>query len=68
MIHLAEVLRRDVPAGRDALRAVLDGPAKAIPITVNGQKRFLIRGSLRASSVLSDSRSMCNLVGDPKGN
>lgn len=43
---LSAALRGDVKAGRDTLRETMEGKAKAIPILVNGQRRFLIRGSL----------------------
>lgn len=66
--HLADILRRDIPRGRDALRSVLSSPVMAIPISVNGQPRFLIRGNLRASSVVTDSCSTSKLRSDPKGN
>ncbi len=55
VVHLADVLRGDIPAGRDALRQVLAAPAEAVPILVNGQKRFLIRGQLRAEAVFGEA-------------
>ncbi len=55
VVHLADVLRGDIPAGRDALREVLAAPAEAVPILVNGQKRFLIRGQLRAEAVFGEA-------------
>lgn len=55
VVHLADVLRGDIPAGRDALRAVLAKPAEAVPILVNGQKRFLVRGQLSAEAVFGEA-------------
>lgn len=65
VVHLADVLRGDIPAGRDALRQVLAGPVEAVPILVNGKKRFLIRGQLRGESVFSVADR--NSDGDPNG-
>jgi hypothetical protein len=66
VVHLAEVLRRDIPAGREALRSVLAGPAEAVPIIVNGAPRFLVRARLSASAVLQENPTL-KTNGDPNG-
>jgi hypothetical protein len=66
VVHLADVLRRDIPAGREALRELLSEPAQVTPIMVNGAPRYLIRARLSASSVLESNRTL-NSIGDPNG-
>lgn len=66
VVRLAEVLRRDIPAGREALRGVLAGPAEAVPILVNGAPRFLVRAKLSASAVLQENPTL-KTNGDPNG-
>ena len=64
--RLRGAFAEDVPAARETLRLLLDGPALAVPLMVNGEPRYLVRGRLSAGIVHS-SLTTPNYGGDPKG-
>ncbi len=51
--HLRATFSADIPAARNTLRQLLDGPARAVPVMVNGAPRYLVRGRLSADAVHS---------------
>ncbi len=65
--RLRGAFAEDVPAARETLRLLLDGPARAVPLMVNGEPRYLVRGRLSAGIVHS-ALTTPNYGGDPKGN
>ncbi len=62
--RLRGAFAEDVSAARETL---LDGPVSAVPIMVDGEPRYLVRGRLSAGIVYS-SLTTPNYGGDPKGN
>ena len=65
--RLRSAFAEDVPAARETLRGLLDGPARAVPLMVDGEPRYLVRGRLSAGIVHS-AFATPNYGGDPKGN
>lgn len=63
---LADVLRQDVAGSRDALRELLQEPAKATAIRVNGSPKFLIQASLSHGAMCAEF-SAFKSGGDPNG-
>jgi hypothetical protein len=57
---LSSLMLSDVGTGRAALQSVLAAPMRAVPIEVEGEKRFIISGLLRPETLLQDD-------GDPNG-
>ncbi len=61
---LTDVLRQDVAGSRDALRELLQEPAKATAIRVNGSPKFLIQASLSHDAMCAEF-SAFKSGGDP---
>lgn len=57
----------DVPAARETLRQLLEGPARAVPVMVNGAPKYLVRAKVSAAALLPPG-VVSKLGGDPKGN
>lgn len=66
VLRLGEVLRGDIPAGREAIRELLMEPAQATPIVVNGAPRYLVRARISAGAVFSGDLTF-KTNGDPNG-
>lgn len=64
--HLRATFSADVPAARNTLRQLLDGPARAVPVTVNGAPRYLVRARIFADPAVHRTADR-NYGGDPNG-
>ena len=64
--HLRATFSADVHASRETVRLLLDGPARAVPVMVNGAPRYLVRGRL-STGAMHPALAMRNSDGDPNG-
>ena len=65
--HLRATVSADIYSARETVRLLLDGPARAVPVMVNGAPRYLVRGRL-STGAMHPALAMRNSDGDPNGN